>query len=382
MSIYKFPEYYELLLNELYKKYSAEMKLTPEKLRKLRLTLNHTMGKGLDYNRERAMLYTIYFLPVNFFKSLQLLELFHKKTDIFSRESVSIADIGCGPGSFFSALVYFLNKNNLKPRIEYTGLDYSYYNLEIFKELFFTKDFKKFINFPLKFNTVEGDFLEYRKIKKKDIVWTSNVFSELMEEHDIFIKKICELMVKDSKSYAVFVEPVNRKKNRVFHKHTLDFVLNNPKYGEVLPCRTHGEIENCIKCDFFETAQFEPLKIWGDFRINKDDADYSFRILTNKHESVSKLPSLPVEEKSNSVIKGWLCVKNIYRKPKPPWRFKICEGESGINHIDILVDSEENYNILQNAHIGDMFEFHGDVSKDKAKGQKSKFVFEVKKIKY
>ncbi|MFA7578061.1 MAG: hypothetical protein WC002_08370, partial [Candidatus Muiribacteriota bacterium] len=88
MSIYKFPEYYELLLNELYKKYSSEMKLTPEKLRKLRLTLNHTMGKGLDYNRERAMLYTIYFLPVNFFKSLQLLELFHKKTDIFSRESV------------------------------------------------------------------------------------------------------------------------------------------------------------------------------------------------------------------------------------------------------------------------------------------------------
>ncbi|MGM0608857.1 MAG: hypothetical protein ACQESP_10610 [Candidatus Muiribacteriota bacterium] len=383
MKKYNFPEYYDLLLEELYQKYGRKFRLNSEKLSKFRDTLNHSMGKGVEYTMERALLYSFYFLPVNFFKSLYILKQLDKKTDFFRREKISIVDLGCGPGSFFAALVFFINIRELKIKVDYTGLDCSEDNLYIFKKLFLNSDFKSFINFPLKTKLINRSFPDYSNLKKKDLIVAENIFTEFetFEKQSYFLKRAAHLAARKSESYIVFVEPVNRRKNKVFHQAVYDFLEKNRDYSELVPCISRKANKNCLKCSFFETVFFNDVKIFNKFDLSINDADFTFHILKNTpREQKVEFGDFPQNSDRDVSIKGWLCTNNIYRKPKPPWRYKICNGKNGIDFIDIIIKSEEHKNKLQNLNIGDIAQFSGKLKKDKNKKAKSRFILSVSKI--
>ncbi|MCK9225642.1 MAG: class I SAM-dependent methyltransferase [Candidatus Muirbacterium halophilum] len=385
--INKFPDYYDLLLNEIYNDKIINKHIEKKiclKMDKFRKTLQHRNGYDVNYSEEQSFLYTMYFWPVNFFKFYYFLEILDEKTDLFDREKISIGDIGCGTGGFFTALIYFLNVKHKKVKIDYTGFDMSTENLKYFRKYFFSKDFKKFINNPLKFNTYSGDFLEIKKFPKKDLVIVSNVYSELSEENrDIFWKKLSVYLKKDEQSYIIINEPVNRKNNERFHVACRGFLFENNDFSELAPNNFENQHDNSAISDYFETVQFKTPSIWEKLWLKKDDADFVYRILSNRKVTKSvKAKDLKDILVKDEFIKfnAALMTKDIYRKPKPPWRFKITDGINDINMSDVLVDNEEHYLKLTESRIGDIFEFSGKVIREKGKKLKSKFAIEVQKI--
>ncbi len=77
---------------------------------------NYTIRQGYDNvfsNRDLLKAYCLYFLPVNLVKLFPLLDevVLHKPIDIFNNNSVSVLDIGSGPGTFGLSFLEYIIRN-------------------------------------------------------------------------------------------------------------------------------------------------------------------------------------------------------------------------------------------------------------------------------
>jgi len=369
-----FPAYYEIILKKIARDTKLNDKSFLEKLSQLRSALYHSRGVDLKYNRERALLYTFFYWPLNFFKYMNLLEQLDKTTDIFERKSIDVADIGCGPGSFYSALIIFLMKKKKKIKVDYLAIDESTENINIFRKYFFNKDFRDFIGFPLRLSLVQADITNFKKARPKDLIVCGDVFSEIREKSDFFAG-LKGFMSESKDTKLLIMEPVSRKKNKVFHKESLNFISEN-NLKEASPC-DYRETSLCEKCDYFDTVYFQSPDNWLEKNIDINQADLIYRIIGFDFKGI-EVPQNTLNEDTQTTMISRLMMRDIYRKPKPPWRFKVCDGRNGLNHVDILVNDIDLYNRLMNENIGGYFEFFGTISKDKKKKRKSKYVMEIK----
>jgi len=369
-----FPAYYELIIDKIYKDTGLSEKNFLYKLSKLRASLFQSRGIDLDYNRERAMLYTFFYLPLNFFKYMYILRKLDNKTDIFERKSIDVADLGSGPGSFYCALVIYLMKTKRNIKVDYLAIDESPENLDIFRRYFFNKPFRDFVSFPLRLSPVQADVMNFKKARPKDLVICGDLFSEVRDKSEFF-NSISGFLSENKRSILTVTEPASRKKNKIFHKESVHFIEES-QMEEVSPCDFRDDAP-CGSCDYFDTIFFNTPEKWLKKGIEINQTDLVYRIF-KKGIQDTEIPENDISQSLDQKIIGRLMMKDIYRKPKPPWRFKICDGRNGINHIDILVKDRSMYKKLMNEDCGKIFVFSGDIRKDKQKKRKSVFVLDTK----
>ena len=218
-----------------------EIKKTGEALLSLQrgLTGSRTLaGNGYMQDKNFLGAYLLYYWPSTYVQLEWILKKISCSMEF--KQSVSVLDVGSGPGPASAAVCDFINEKNKNAFIDLTLFDSSEKALDLAKKIFLL-DFKN-VNVKVKKVNLENqkNVLEsIEKNKKYDVIVMSHALNELWKEKDNavnlrfeFLKILCENLCDEG--ILILNEPALLKTSRSLI--ALKDLLCKKNFSVVSPC--------------------------------------------------------------------------------------------------------------------------------------------------
>ncbi|MCX5895304.1 MAG: methyltransferase domain-containing protein, partial [Proteobacteria bacterium] len=199
--------------------------------------------------------YLLYYLPVNLVKLHPVLdELFsHPDIKCFEGTSVSILDLGCGPGTFLLGFLEYIAKNKvvvppLVVNVELWGVDQVEENVaaakKIIAEYISSGPFpaQTHWNLNLKSGSITSPRFPYPllpKNKQFEIIIAGNVLAELDSETSSSLAQVLEQLLAPHGT-LILIDPGTRKPSRNLIRFR-DILIEQPSLKLYAPCLDQGQ---------------------------------------------------------------------------------------------------------------------------------------------